>query len=55
MLEKIKKKIKLFGAVRVASDLGYRSTVAIQKWIVANKIPETAKERVKEYLKESKK
>lgn len=51
MLEKLKKKIKKEGIVKVSSDLGYRSLNTIGLWIKANEIPKTATERVRVYLK----
>jgi hypothetical protein len=50
MLKKLKRTIKEVGITRVTSDLGYRSLNTINLWIKNDKIPTTAKERVKNYL-----
>lgn len=51
MLKKIKKAISKHGILKVANDLGYRSHATIFYWIKINKIPNLAKEKVKQYLK----
>lgn len=52
MLEKLKKIIKKHGVAKVASDLGYRSSMAVYGWVKKGKIPSIAEEKVKQYLKE---
>lgn len=53
MLSKLIKLIKLHGVARVSNDLGYRSESTIQKWIVGNRIPNVAIEKVRIYLEKN--
>ena len=50
MIGKLKKIIEKEGIVRVSSDLGYRSPGTIKSWIYNKKVPNLAKEKVKNYL-----
>ena len=50
MLRKIKSRIKQIGASQVASDLGYRTPNTIYTWLRNGKVPNSAKNKVKQYL-----
>jgi hypothetical protein len=50
MLQKLKKVIKKHGIVKVANDLGYKSTSTISYWIINGEIPRLALDKVKDYL-----
>jgi hypothetical protein len=50
MIREIKKLAQLHGVSKLSADLGYRSPATIYWWLRTNKIPDTAKVRVREYL-----
>jgi hypothetical protein len=50
MINKLKKVIELEGVNYVTFKLGYRSANTIYAWLKNNKIPNTAKVRVQEFL-----
>lgn len=50
MLKKLEKLIKKYGILKVASDLGYRSSTTLTHWITNGRIPDLAKEKVRTYL-----
>jgi DNA-binding LacI/PurR family transcriptional regulator len=52
MLNKLKKLIKRHGIVVITGRLGYRSTQTVTHWLNNNHIPELAREKVKNLIKE---
>lgn len=54
MIRQLKSRIKKHGINKVAFDLGYRSTSTLYNWLRENKVPNYAKSKVQNYLKETK-
>lgn len=51
MIKKLKKVIEIEGVNYVTFQLGYRSANTIYAWLKNNKIPNTAKKKVEEFIK----
>lgn len=51
LITKLKERVEKKGVLIVADNLGYKSQSTVNKWIAANRIPDVAVKKVKDYLR----